>query len=70
MHPHTSMMRSVRHTVLMHPLPEWQSSSLMVRVWPGSFSRMPRVLPELQVREHLEERPRALEQLRRLARRD
>ena len=38
--------------------------------WHGNGTRMPRVLPELQVREHLEERPRALEQLRRLARRD
>jgi hypothetical protein len=35
--------------------------------WHGNGTRMPRVAPELQVREHLEERPRALELLRRLA---
>lgn len=38
--------------------------------WHGNGTRMPRVLSDLQVRDHLEERPRALEQLRRLARRD
>lgn len=35
--------------------------------WHGNGTRMPRVAPSLQVREHLEERPRALGLLRRLA---
>ena len=35
--------------------------------WHGNGTRMPRVATDLQVREHLEERPRALELLRRLA---
>lgn len=35
--------------------------------WHGNGTRMPRVVPELQVRDHLQERQRALEILRRLA---
>lgn len=37
--------------------------------WHGNGTRLPRAVPELQVREHLDERPRALQILRRFERR-